>query len=120
MNRYATPAAFKEALEARLRAAAQRNAKDQNRLRMRLVMDRFAARVVEEFGDMWCSRAAWCSSSVSPGPGRRRTSTCAFAVDPDTTLTRLQRASRADLHDYLTFEVVPDPRHPTIDVEGMV
>lgn len=41
MKRYATPMAFKEALEARLRAASTRAGRDQNRVRMRLVMDRF-------------------------------------------------------------------------------
>lgn len=51
MKRYNTPLAFKEALESRLRTAARDTGRDQNRLRMRLVMDRFAARVALEYGD---------------------------------------------------------------------
>jgi hypothetical protein len=51
VKRYATPLAFKEALEARLRSAAATGGRDQNRLRMRVVMDRFATRVVAEFED---------------------------------------------------------------------
>ena len=39
--------------------------------------------------------------------------------DPDKTLARLQRAGRSDLSDYLAYEVQPDPRHPTIEAEGM-
>lgn len=51
MSRYATPLGFKEALEARLRAASKASGQEHNRLRMRLVIDRFAARVGAEFGD---------------------------------------------------------------------
>jgi hypothetical protein len=45
VKRYATPLAFREAVEFRLRAHARRESRDLNRLRMRLVMDRFAARI---------------------------------------------------------------------------
>lgn len=51
MRNYATPVFFKEALEARLRRRAHDTGQDQNRFRMRLVMDRFAVRVTQEYGD---------------------------------------------------------------------
>lgn len=51
MNRYETPLGFKEAVEHRLRKAAKLLGREHNRLRMRLIMDRFAARVAEEYGE---------------------------------------------------------------------
>jgi hypothetical protein len=47
---YATPLAFKEALEQRLRLAA-RGGVDFARRRQLLVFDRFLARVAADFGD---------------------------------------------------------------------
>ena len=50
MNSYATAAAFKQALEARLRAASSSGV-DFARRRQLLVFDRFLARITREFGD---------------------------------------------------------------------
>jgi hypothetical protein len=38
---------------------------------------------------------------------------------PDEALARLQGAGRADLGDFLTFEVGVDVRHPTIEADGL-
>ena len=50
-QRYATPAAFKQAVEHRLREAAAGGGSELARVRQRLVFDRFLARVVNVFGD---------------------------------------------------------------------
>ena len=38
---------------------------------------------------------------------------------PDEALARLQAAGRADLGDFLAFEVGVDPHHPTITADGL-
>lgn len=48
---YASPAAFEQALEHRLRAATD-TGPELNRRRQLLVFDRFLARVVDAFGDV--------------------------------------------------------------------
>ena len=50
-RRYATPAAFKQAVEHRLREMAAGEGSEHARLRQLLVFGRFLARVVTTFGD---------------------------------------------------------------------
>jgi hypothetical protein len=38
---------------------------------------------------------------------------------PDAALDRLQELGRRDLGDFLRFEVAVDPRHPTIEADGL-
>jgi hypothetical protein len=38
---------------------------------------------------------------------------------PDNVLPRLQEAGQINLHDYLTFEIQPDPKHPEIEAAEM-
>ena len=87
---------------------------------MRLVMDRFAARVAGEFGEDVVLKGGVVLELRLAEARATKDLDLRRRGDPDDTLARLQRAARADLHDYLTFEVVPDPRHPTIDVEGRI
>jgi len=119
MKRYATPMAFKEALEARLRATSRSGGLDQNRLRMRLVMDRFAGRVVEEYGDDVVLKGGVVLELRLTEARATKDLDLRLVGDPALTLVRLQRAGRLALGDHLTFEVQPDPRNPTIDAEGM-
>ncbi len=119
MKRYATPLAFKEALEARLRAASRSGGQEQNRLRMRLLMDRFAARVVHEYGEHVVLKGGVVLELRLSEARATKDLDLRLVGDPDATLTRLQRAGRENLGDHLAFEVGPDPRHPTIESEGM-
>ena len=57
---YGSPAAFKQAVEHRLREEAAGDGVELARLRQLLVFDRFLARVTAVFGDRW-----------SRGPGTR-------------------------------------------------
>jgi hypothetical protein len=91
---YASPEAFKQALEQRLRSAAG-SGPDFTRRRQLLVFDRFLARVVAALGDLRLTGSA------------------------EDVLGRLQAAARLDLADFLAFEVVPDAEHPEITNEGM-
>ncbi|MFZ5475411.1 MAG: nucleotidyl transferase AbiEii/AbiGii toxin family protein [Myxococcota bacterium] len=115
---YATPLAFKEALEARLRERAALEGRAINRVRQLLVMERYLARVF-----------ACVDSAVLKGgivmELRLDRARATKDVDlrlvgrPEELLTRLQAAGRLDLGDHLSFEVRADPTHPVIEADGL-
>ena len=101
MSRYATPLGFKEALEARLRAASKVSGQEQNRLRMRLVIDRFAARVSAEFGDDVVLKGGVVLELRLAEARATKDLDLRLVGDPELTLARLQRAGRIALDDHL-------------------
>lgn len=74
--RYATPAAFKQAVEQRLRNASSSGA-DLARRRQLLVFERFLARVQQLAGDAVVLKGGLSSNCACSARARRRTSTCA-------------------------------------------
>jgi hypothetical protein len=99
VNRYASAAAFKQALENRLR---------------------FLARIVSELGDSAMIKGGLV---VELRVERARTTKDIDLrlVGPRTgILERLQRAARLDLGEFMVFTVAPDTEHPEITNEGMV
>ncbi len=113
---YATPAAFKEALEQRLRSAG---IADLSRRRQLLVFDRVLARIAVAFGD-----AAVLKGGVALELRLERARTTKdvdlrLMGSPDGLLPRLQELGQLDLGDFMTFEIEPDPHHPEIQNEGM-
>ncbi|MCB9662820.1 MAG: nucleotidyl transferase AbiEii/AbiGii toxin family protein [Alphaproteobacteria bacterium] len=119
MSRYARPQAFRAALEERIRSHTRVTGRSHNRFRLRLVMDRFAARVVQVFGDHVVLKGGMVLELRLQGARSTRDLDLHLTAPSAETLAHLQEAGRRDLGDHLTFEVVPDPRHPTIDAEGM-
>ncbi len=116
--RYATPAAFKQALEHHLRSATGSGA-DLVRRRQLLVFERFLARI----------HLATDGSVVLKGglvlEVRLRRARSTKDVDlrmmgsPAQLLERLQRAGTLDLDDFMRFEVQRDRHHPDILGDGM-
>lgn len=119
MSRYATPEALKAALEARLRRRAQQTGREVNRLRMRLIMDRYAARLAAELGPAVVLKGGVALELRLEAARATKDLDIHLMGTSRDTLGRLQAAGRRDLGEYLQFEVQPDPRHPTIDAEGM-
>ncbi|MBI5490302.1 MAG: nucleotidyl transferase AbiEii/AbiGii toxin family protein [Deltaproteobacteria bacterium] len=115
---YASPAAFKQALEQRLRTASATGV-DFARRRQLLVFDRFLARVVQIMGDTVLLKGGL---AIELRMERARTT-----KDVDLRLTgssadvleHLRQAGRLDLGDFLAFEIRPDPEHPDIRQDGM-
>ena len=115
---YASPTAFKQALEQRLRTASATGV-DFARRRQLLVFDRFLARVVQVMGDTVLLKGGLV---IELRMERARTT-----KDVDLRLTgssadvleRLRQAGRLDLGDFLAFEIRPDPEHPDIRQDGM-
>ncbi|MFO1076779.1 MAG: nucleotidyl transferase AbiEii/AbiGii toxin family protein [Planctomycetota bacterium] len=116
--RYATPAAFKQALEQRLRNASSAGA-DLARRRQLLVFERFLARVRQVAGDAVVLKGGLVlelrlqRARTTKDVDLRVMGTAAELLD------RLQAAGRLDLGDFLRFEIQRDRQHPEILGEGM-
>jgi hypothetical protein len=118
---YATPAAFRQALEARLNGLARKRGVDVQRLRRQVAFDRFLCRVFQHSGERWLLKGGYAMelrlqesrttrdidlTTRGPirGPGR-------FA---DRILRLLQAAASTDLGDFFAFAV----GEPTQDLAG--
>jgi hypothetical protein len=116
---YASPEAFKQALEKRLRSSTTSGA-EFARKRQLLVFDRFLARVVDVFGDAATLKGGLV---VELRLERARTTNDVdlhMMGSPDGVLGKLQEAARKNVGDFMTFEVRPDDDHPEIQNDGML
>ncbi len=86
---------------------------------MRLVMDRFAARVSSEYGDDVILKGGVVLELRLAAARATKDLDLRLVGNPEHSLVRLQQAGRMVLGDHLSFLVQPDPRHPTIHAEGM-
>ncbi len=115
---YRTAAAFKQALEERLRLASGSGV-DFARRRQLLVFDRFLARVALAFGDAVTLKGGL---AVEVRLERARTTKdvdLRLMGPPEDLLERLRIAVRPDLGDFMSFTLRPDDRHPEIRNEAM-
>ena len=115
---YRTAAAFKQALEQRLRTASTSGV-DFARRRQLVVFDRFLARIALELGDAVTLKGGL---AVELRIERARTTTdvdLRVMGPPDDILARLDAAVRRDLGDFLVFTIRPDDRRPDIQNDGM-
>jgi Nucleotidyl transferase AbiEii toxin, Type IV TA system len=115
---YASPEAFKQALEQRLRAAAKTGPEFARR-RQLLVFDRFLARVVAALGDAATLKGGLVIELRLERARTTKDVDLRLTGSADNVLGRLQAAGRLDLGDFLAFEVVPNAEHPEITNEGM-
>lgn len=115
---YATPGAFKQALEQRLRSGAAHGA-DFARERQLLIFGRFLAHAVAVLGEaltlkgglvlLFRIERAWATNDID----------LRMIGSPDAILARREEAGRMDLGDFMTFEFGPDEDHPAIQNDGM-
>ena len=115
---YASPAAFKQALEQRLRAATQ-SGPELARRRQLLVFDRFLAGIVTVLGDAAMLKGGLVLELRLSRVRTTKDIDLRFMGSAERVLERLQEAARLDLGDFLTFEVGPDDDHPQIQNDGM-
>jgi predicted nucleotidyltransferase component of viral defense system len=118
--RYATPEAFKHALETRLRTAAQTTGVSMGRLRQVLVFERFLARVFAVLGNKVVAKGGVVLELRLARARTTQDVDLGVSGDLDAMLEGLSRAGGIDLGDRLTFVIEADREHPTIDVEGMI
>lgn len=115
---YSSPAAFKQALEQRLRAATKTGA-EFSRKRQILVFDRFLARVVATLGDAVTLKGGFVLEIRLERARTTKDIDLRLSGEPDDILVKLQEAGRRDLGDFMTFEIGPDDEHPEIQNDGM-
>jgi hypothetical protein len=117
---FATPEAFRMALEQRLRTEARKQDRDLARLRQLLVFDRFLSRVFHHLGDNVIAKGG---ITLELRLDRARTTKDVdlwMRGDAARTLDRLRELGELDLGDFLSFTVEPDKDHPVMKGEGMV
>jgi hypothetical protein len=115
---YASPEAFKQALEQRLRSSAKTGA-EFARKRQLLVFDRFLARVVAVFGDAATLKGGLVLELRLERARTTKDVDLRMVGSTTDMLAKLQEAGRKDLGDFMTFEVGPDDDHPEIQDDGM-
>ena len=116
---YATPLAFKNAVEQRLRNETDASGMDLQRRRQLFVFDRFLARLFRILNDAVVLKGGLVIELRLERARTTKDIDLRMTGNPDDVLARLQKAGRLDLGDFLQFEVTADPRHPEIDAEGM-
>lgn len=116
-RRFATPEAFRQALEQHLRAAANSGA-DFARRRQLLVFDRFLARVVTVFGERAILKGGLALEVRLAHARTTRDVDLNLTGSPTGLLEQLQEAGRLDLGDALSFEVLADAEHPGFANQG--
>jgi hypothetical protein len=117
--RYQSAAAFKMAVEARLRVQAASTGTDLQRLRQLLVFDRFLARLFAVFSDAVVLKGGLVLEMRLSRARATKDIDLRLIGAPDDVLPRLQAAGRLELGDFLVFEVQPDPHHLELDAAGM-
>jgi hypothetical protein len=115
---YASPAAFKQALEQRLRTSV-RGGTAFARKRQLLVFDRFLARIVVELGDAVTLKGGLVLELRLERARTTKDVDLRLTGSADDVLAQLQQAGRLDLGDFMTFEVGPDQDNPDIRNDGM-
>lgn len=117
-RRYATPAAFKQALEQHLRNATT-SGTDLVRRRQLLVFERFLARVQQLGDDSVVLKGGLVLELRLQRARTTRDVDLRMMGTPAELLDRLQTAGRLDLGDFMRFEIQRDRQHPEILGEGM-
>lgn len=118
IRRYATPLAFKQALEQRLKSSSTHGI-DFARRRQLLVFDRFLARVVSVVGDAVTLKGGLVLEIRLDRARTTKDVDLRMVGSSGEILDRLQASGRLDLGDYMLFEVQPDLDHPEIRNDGM-
>ena len=118
-RKYASPEAFKQALEQRLRAATKTGAAFA-RKRQFVVFDRFLARIVQVLGNTVTLKGGLVLELRLDRARTTKDIDLRLTGSADDVLARLQEAARLDLGDFFTFEVGPDADRPEIQGDGMI
>ncbi|MBW2703394.1 MAG: nucleotidyl transferase AbiEii/AbiGii toxin family protein [Deltaproteobacteria bacterium] len=115
---FESPAAFKQALEQRLRNTSASGA-DFSRRRQLIVFERFLARIFQFMGDLVVLKGGLVLELRLERARTTKDVDLRLFGAPKRVLEQLQQAGRIDLGDFLSYEVRLDPRHPKIQNDGM-
>ncbi|MEA2691893.1 MAG: hypothetical protein QOJ16_1280 [Acidobacteriota bacterium] len=118
VRQYATPLAFKQALEQRLKSSSTTGT-DFGRRRQLLVFDRFLARLTQVAGGAVTLKGGLALELRVERARTTKDIDLRMMGSSRDVLERLQEAGRLDLGDSMRFEIQPDDEHPEIQNEGM-
>ena len=116
---YETAEAFRQALEQRLRSAAETGV-DFERKRQLLVFDRFLARMVHVFRDAVVLKGGLVLELRLQRARTTKDVDLRLTGSPENLLAQVQLAGRHDFGDFMVFEVAPDADHPEIQNDAML
>jgi Nucleotidyl transferase AbiEii toxin, Type IV TA system len=115
---YASPVAFKRALEDRLKNASASGV-DFARRRQLLVFDRFLARIAVTFGDAAVLKGGLVLELRLERARTTRDIDLRLPAPGSDVLVKLQSAGQLALGDFMVFEVRPNRDHPEIAADGV-
>jgi hypothetical protein len=117
---YATPEAFRQALETRIRKVASERGQPIARVRQIIVFDRFLARVFEVLGESAILKGGAALELRLERARSTRDIDLRVSGYPADLLGVLQRACALDRGDFLSFNIAADLSHPEIEGDGIV
>jgi hypothetical protein len=119
-RKYNTPAAFRQAVDQRLRNDAQEANVTLDHRRQLFVYERFIARLSKVFGDDFIIAGGVALEFLVERARTTKDIDIHLQFRPDSALSKLQEAGNLELGDYLVFEVSDDARsgEAGIAVEG--
>ena len=116
---YASPLAFRQALDARLRTTAQEAGSTIERVRQLLVFDRFLARVGTHLGSRVVLKGGVVMELRLARARATRDVDIKWSGPVANVVGELRAAAGLDLGDFFTFTLAPHRAHPTLRAEGM-
>lgn len=116
---YSSPAAFKDALEDRLRRDSAGGI-DIQRRRQLVVFTRLIARTNAAFGDTTVLKGGFALELRLERARTTRDIDLVLLGSDAQLLQRLQAAGQLDLKDFMTFEIQPDKNTPDITGDGVL
>jgi hypothetical protein len=117
---YATPAAYKTALEARVAAEAKRRALPINRVRQLLVTERLLVRILTHFGERVVAKGGLVLELRLNRARTTKDLDLRLTGDAKELLAQVRAACAIATGDLLEYTVEPDADHPTLEGVGIV
>jgi len=117
---YASPEAFKQALESHVRAAAQQRAFPVARMRQLFVAERLLVRLHARFGDRIIAKGGLALEMRLSRARTTRDLEVRLNGSVPSLLEDLVSAVATEQSDWLVFRIQADETHPTIEGDGVV
>ncbi len=117
---YATPAAYKTALEARVAAEAKRRGLPINRVRQLFVTERLLVRIMDHFGERVVAKGGLVLELRLNRARTTKDLDLRLTGDAKELLAQVRAACAIATGDLLEYTVEPDDDHPTMEGDGIV
>ena len=117
---YASPEAFKQALESHIRAAAQQRTFPIGRMRQLFIAERLLVRLHAGFGERVIAKGGLALELRLSRARTTRDLDLRLNGSAASLLRDLEAAVSSDQSDWLVFRIKTDDTHPTIEGDGVV